>query len=326
MSKRKASQAHEARAKMNLLIPFYEGTETDRRGRSLTEILQWSASQLEASHDYIQILFPLPEESGVNWNAPVIDRQVFDAFRSRPELKEKLRDSFRKMLWFYGFELQTEGGVKVNKAIRTLKLVPRANAVFQVTKGPNYNAHSSNWDVRFDHNHLRITRIIRCLRILGLEHEAQAFRAALEEATMKASSRSREYWRRVAERALNLRPDLEEREIEGEDELTVGPKFLREFEECRKLKAKSGGKSDRSGTSVGADQVFDESDKFKQEVATGDSDGLEVKNQDGDHADKKIKFAGVAITGASDSNDTDDLIAESTTQIKKDVQKEESTA
>ncbi|KAK2629854.1 hypothetical protein QTJ16_000674 [Diplocarpon rosae] len=307
MSKRKASQAHEARAKMNLLIPFYEGTETDRRGRSLTEILQWSASQLEASHDYIQILFPLPEESGVNWNAPVIDRQVFDAFRSRPELKEKLRDSFRKMLWFYGFELQTEGGVKV-------------------TKGPNYNAHSSNWDVRFDHNHLRITRIIRCLRILGLEDEAQAFRAALEEATMKASSRSREYWRRAAERALNLRPDLEEREIEGEDELTVGPKFLREFEECRKLKAKSGGKSDRSGTSVGADQVFDESDKFEQEVATGDSDGLEVKNQDGDHADKKIEFAGVAITGASDSNDTDDLIAESTTQIKKDVQKEESTA
>ncbi|PBP18237.1 hypothetical protein BUE80_DR011053 [Diplocarpon rosae] len=306
MSQRKASQPHEARAKMNLLITFYEGTETDHRGRSLNEVLQWNASQLEASHDYIQILFPLPEESGVNWDAPVIDRQVFDAFRSRPELKERLRDSLRRMLWFYGFELQTEGGVKI-------------------TKGPNYTAHSSNWDVRFDHNHLRITRIIRCLRVLGLEDEAQAFRAALEEATVKASSRSREYWRRAAERALNLRPDLEDRDIEDEDKFTLGPKFLREFEESRKVKANSGGKSDRNGTLDGAGQVVDEVDRVEEDVGTGDSDGLEVKNQDGGHADKKIEFTGVAITGARDTNDTDDPIAEPTTQLKKDVQEEEST-
>ncbi|KAK6585973.1 hypothetical protein PZA11_001030 [Diplocarpon coronariae] len=244
MSKRKASQPHEARAKMNLLITFYEGTETDRRGRSLTDILQWEASRLEASHDYIQILFPLPEESGVNWSAPVIDRQVFNAFRSRPELKEKLRDSFMRMLWFYGFELETEGGIKV-------------------TKGPNYTAHSGNWDVRFDHNHLRITRIIRCLRVLGLEDEAQAFRAALEEATVNASSRSREYWRRATERTLNLRPDLEDKDIEGEDDLTLGPKFLREFEESRKPNTASGGKSNGPGISDDVGPVIDKGDKVK---------------------------------------------------------------
>lgn len=78
-----------------------------------SDVLQWGVEKLESYHDYIQTLFPLPEESGVT-DAPVIDRQVFEAFRSRPELRSKLRESFKKMLWFYGFELDTEGNsVKV---------------------------------------------------------------------------------------------------------------------------------------------------------------------------------------------------------------------
>jgi Opioid growth factor receptor (OGFr) conserved region len=97
------------------LVSFYEGTGRDHRGRRLSEILQWGVDRLESSHDYIQTLFPLPEESGVNWSAPVIDRKVFDAFRSRPELRGRLRDSFEKILWFYGFKLDRQSGeVKVS--------------------------------------------------------------------------------------------------------------------------------------------------------------------------------------------------------------------
>jgi len=92
------------------LVSFYEGTGRDHGGRRLTDILQWDADRLESSHDYIQTLFPLPEESGVNWHAPIIDRQVFDAFRSRNELQGKLRDSFQKILWFYGFKLERKDG------------------------------------------------------------------------------------------------------------------------------------------------------------------------------------------------------------------------
>lgn len=90
------------------LVSFYEGTGRDHRGRRLSEILQWGTGRLESSHDYIQTLFPLPEESGVNWSVPTVDRQVFNAFRSRPELRERLRDSFEKMLWFYGFKLNAK--------------------------------------------------------------------------------------------------------------------------------------------------------------------------------------------------------------------------
>ncbi len=90
------------------LIAFYEGSGPDHKGRYLADILQWSAKKLEFSHDYIQTLFPLPEESEVQWHAPLINQQVFDAFRSRPELEGKLRQSFKRIVWFYGFEVSED--------------------------------------------------------------------------------------------------------------------------------------------------------------------------------------------------------------------------
>ena len=96
-----------------------------------------------------------------------------------------------------------------------------------MTRGPNFTQHEENWNTRFDHNHLRITRIIRSLRVLGLEAEALAFRKVLESVpTMRVSSRSREYWRRAAERALNVHPDAE---VKDEQDDSIGPKFLRDY-------------------------------------------------------------------------------------------------
>ncbi|EKD14045.1 uncharacterized protein L3040_007951 [Drepanopeziza brunnea f. sp. 'multigermtubi'] len=203
------------------LIAFYEEKGTDLLGRSLLRILQWNEERLEKCHNYIQFLFPLPEMSNVNVNAPIIDRRVFDEFRLRPDLRRNLKMSFKKMLWFYGFRLETEG------------------ERIKVCRGENFDQQSRIWDCRFDHNHLRITRIIRCLRVLGLEEEALAFRATLESSTINVSARSREFWRRAAKRSLNLRPDFEEDDIDGEDDLTVGPAFLREFEQRRKEQAQS---------------------------------------------------------------------------------------
>ena len=49
----------------------------------------------------------------MNDRAPIIDKHVFEAFRAREDLRDKLRDAFQKMLWFYGFQLEkNEGGAK----------------------------------------------------------------------------------------------------------------------------------------------------------------------------------------------------------------------
>ncbi|KAH7397704.1 opioid growth factor receptor conserved region-domain-containing protein [Cadophora sp. MPI-SDFR-AT-0126] len=259
---------------MSLLITFYEGSQPDHRGRYLSDILEWDANKLESAHDYIQIVFPLPEESGVQWNAPTINRQVFDAFRARPELRQRLKESFRKILWFYGFVLvEREDGIEVGR-------------------GANWDSHYAHWDARFDHNHLRITRIIRCLRVLGLEDEALAFYDALEQSACLVSSRSREYWRRAAKRTLNLRPDLEYGQIDGDDDLSVGPKFLREFEELRKQIAEArtaDGSLDATAATntVTGDDAIEKKDRTGTEkVKVGETN---VKGTD--NADSAVKRA-----------------------------------
>jgi len=105
-------------------------------------------------------MFPLREPSGVNPNAPVLDEQTISEFRSRPDLQDNLRHSWLRMLKFYGFEAQQDPEWTVRPAA-------------------NFAECAENWLSPYNHNHLRITRILKCLRALGLEAEARAFFNAL---------------------------------------------------------------------------------------------------------------------------------------------------
>lgn len=104
------------------LISFFEGSKGDYRGRTLLDMLAWPDNELEISHDYIQTLFPLPEVSLVNWNSSIIDRGVFEAFRSRPELRENLRKALKRMLSFYGFKLLEQEEKKIVRRITKISL------------------------------------------------------------------------------------------------------------------------------------------------------------------------------------------------------------
>lgn len=166
------------------IIGFYSGTEPDHRGRYLHEIQQWADDQLEAVHDYIQWLFPLLEPSGFNLAAPVLNRKSIGEFRARPDLQEKLRVSFRRMMSFYGLETRSGEQVSVNRA-------------------PNFATKATVWLSPGNHNHLRITRILKCLNVLGLGAEAKAFFACLSEtyndeqskAMPAISDETMRYWR-----------------------------------------------------------------------------------------------------------------------------------
>jgi hypothetical protein len=141
------------------LIDFYRGEGTDAEGRRLDDILSWSNGRLEAVHDFIQWLFPLPEPSRFNPDAPLLTPDDIAAFRQDPALRNNLRRSFERILQFLG--LQEQGG--------------------EVVEGPNLVRRAQGvWD-HPNHNWLRVTRILRSLHLLGLEAEAEALYRRLEE-------------------------------------------------------------------------------------------------------------------------------------------------
>ena len=139
---------------------------------------------MESVHDYIQWLFPLPERSGFNVSAPVLTREDIQEFRTRTDLQETLRVSFLRMMNFYGFESQS--GEQIT-----------------ITRAPNFEAKAKGWLSSSNHNHLRITRILRCLTVLGLEAEAKDFFGCLAEVYKDEqnkplpaiSEETMEYWR-----------------------------------------------------------------------------------------------------------------------------------
>jgi len=133
------------------LIRFFGGGADDD-GRTFEEILGWDDARLEMVHDYIQWIFPLTERSGANPWAPVLDEPTLAAIRGSAEMQGRLRAAFLRMLEFYGFALKGD----------------------RVVEGARFVAASRNWLHAGNHNHLRLTRMLRSLRVLGLEHEAAA--------------------------------------------------------------------------------------------------------------------------------------------------------
>lgn len=140
------------------ILDFYRGGQNSE-GRTLDEILNWPDAELEAVHDFIQWLFPLPERSGANPYAPVLDAATVEAFLRSDDLQQSLRQSFLRMLRFYGLEF-CDGIVR---------------------PGANFAARSANWLSPGNHNHLRLTRMLRSLRLLGLAAESGALFHALSE-------------------------------------------------------------------------------------------------------------------------------------------------
>jgi len=163
------------------LIGFYSGEHPDDRGRQLTTIQSWDDAHLEAVHDYIQWLFPLPERSAFNPGAPLLTAADIEAFRASTELRGRLLASFRRMLAFYGLAL--------DEAADEPSIAP----------APDFARQSRNWLRPGNHNLLRLTRILRCLTLLGLPRHARALLACLEALDREHSGRigpvTLRYWR-----------------------------------------------------------------------------------------------------------------------------------
>jgi hypothetical protein len=154
---------------MSKIIDFYREESGNNNGHRLSEILSWSDGALEMDHDYIQWLFPSNEPSNFNADAPVLTQEDAAIFKADPELRAKVKESFLRILKFFEFELTPEN-----------KVVPLQETPV--------------WLRAFNHNMLRATRVIKSLRLLGLELYALAFFSAIEKYRPNLSENTLKYW------------------------------------------------------------------------------------------------------------------------------------
>ena len=110
----------------------------DFKGRTLQDIWSFSDSEIERKHDFIQIVFPLNKPSQAVFHGYYLDNQ--DLVSQIKGNKEVTKNILRSSRWFFSFLER--------------------------------NMH---WNAKIDHNQLRITRVIECLRLLVSDEEADNF-------------------------------------------------------------------------------------------------------------------------------------------------------
>ena len=121
-----------------MIVGFLEGKTPNHRGRTHAMLLQQTDQQAETTHDYIQWLFPLDEASRSVNGAPVLTEVEIDEIRQSSLAQANLAKSAR---WFLGFLERND-----------------------------------HWITKYNHNHLRITRVIKSLRLLASDDAADGFR------------------------------------------------------------------------------------------------------------------------------------------------------
>jgi hypothetical protein len=187
-SSRLSSSMENPKPSMERLVDFYDPVTkgADVLGRTLDQILSWSDKQLEMTHDYIQKLFPLPELSGATAvSAPILDEQTVLLFRQSRQLQTNVLRALKCMLSFYGFDAVDKGWGD------------HENTLLTITPKNNPQPGFAHWVKKTNHNHRRITRIIRCLRLLGLGGAAtDFFNAVIAVQTQRnvISQTSIDYW------------------------------------------------------------------------------------------------------------------------------------
>lgn len=143
-----------------MLVYFLEGTHPDLKGRFLADIWAFSDKKIEQTHDFIQWIFPLDEPSKAVWHAPVlIDEEIYDILDSA-KAKENIIISQK---WFLRFLINTDAW-----------LVPR------------------------NHNHRRVSRMIKSIRLLHSDQAADQCISMLLELAIEKEFSSKgvvEFWK-----------------------------------------------------------------------------------------------------------------------------------
>ncbi len=134
-----------------------------------SDVLNKPNDYLENAHNWIQYVFPTDKKSKYNKSAPTIPLEELALLRKDKRIISNLQNAYKRILDFYF-------------------------------------AEDVKWITKNNHNFKRITRIIRCLRLFGLDDEANTFftmvreKVAHEEAVLGKTivkPKTIEYWEKA---------------------------------------------------------------------------------------------------------------------------------
>ena len=139
---------------------FLLAKESDFKGRMIQDIWNYSDEEIENNHDFIQILFPLNKKSQSVFHGYYLDTD---------DLVKSLKD---------------DGHVKEN-------IIKSSEWFLSFLKRHDY------WRKGHNHNQLRITRVIECLRLIVGDREADSFYESVKNICndIKVSKTSLEFWK-----------------------------------------------------------------------------------------------------------------------------------
>jgi len=126
---------------MSKVIEFLRGTGKDDHGRKISTVLLLSNTELELSHDIIQWLFPLNEASQCQPHSPVLTQEDVPLLKTDKSINANIQRAYKRFMLFYESPLW---------------LTPR------------------------NHNYLRLTRMLKCLGLAGLNEEKMSLKKYLD--------------------------------------------------------------------------------------------------------------------------------------------------
>lgn len=134
-------------------VEFLRGDSPNGEGYFLDQILGWSNDEWDFQHNFIQWVFPTTEPSNFNPDAPVLTPDEITIIKADPNIQGVLGVIFHRWLRFCGLSYTDDMGLEIG-----------------TTEFPEGNPKVF-W--KFNHNFLRITRVLQSLTLLGRRDRAE---------------------------------------------------------------------------------------------------------------------------------------------------------
>mmetsp|Transcript_17854 Transcript_17854/g.19885 ORF Transcript_17854/g.19885 Transcript_17854/m.19885 type:complete len:253 (+) Transcript_17854:1-759(+) len=136
-------------------LMFYKGLIKSHPDGETVDVMhtKWFGNYelLEKHHSYIQWLFPLREKGG-NKHVNILQLHEIEAIKADPEAKNRLLKSYQMMLDFFGMRFKA------------------GTTVGEIERNPsNWSSRYRELNIKWNHNFLRITRMLKSLGEFGFE-------------------------------------------------------------------------------------------------------------------------------------------------------------